>query len=67
MGAGGHGAVPKISIVQMFIHIVRKEGWTALYRGIVPEYAKVIPGVSIAFMTYEFMKRILRPRNDYCD
>eukprot|EP00897_Mesotaenium_endlicherianum_P004328 jgi/Mesen1/3923/ME000209S02935 len=60
-GAGGRPRVYTSGIAGTFMHIVRNEGWRALYRGIVPEYIKVVPGVSIAFMTYEAMKRYLRP------
>ncbi|CAI5952143.1 unnamed protein product [Closterium sp. NIES-65] len=64
-GAGGRQPSQRRTIPQMLAHVVRTEGWRALYRGIVPEYAKVVPGVSIAFMTYEFMKRLLRPRDSF--
>ena len=30
-----------------------------LYAGILPEYYKVVPGVAIAFCTYELMKSML--------
>eukprot|EP00850_Spirogloea_muscicola_P012748 SM000083S22795 [mRNA] locus=s83:507973:509994:- [translate_table: standard] len=63
-GAAGRANVYKPGIGTMFTHIVRTEGWLALYRGIVPEYYKVVPGVSIAFMTYEFMKWLLRNRSE---
>ncbi|CAK9279161.1 unnamed protein product [Sphagnum jensenii] len=43
--------------------IIQQEGLLGLYRGIVPEYYKVIPSISIVFMTYEFMKRILQPQS----
>ena len=33
------------------------EGFRGFYRGIIPEYAKVVPGVSITYATYELMKR----------
>lgn len=59
-GAGGRPAVASRGIPGTFRHIVRTEGWLALYRGIIPEYYKVVPGVSIAFLTYETMKRLLR-------
>ena len=47
------------SYVGAFSDIIRSEGWKGLYSGILPEYYKVIPGVSIAFCTYEIMKRSL--------
>ena len=36
-----------------------QEGLRGLYIGILPEYYKVVPGVAIAFCTYELMKRSL--------
>lgn len=47
------------SYLGAFSDIVKNEGWKGLYSGILPEYYKVIPGVSIAFCTYEIMKRSL--------
>jgi solute carrier family 25 phosphate transporter 23/24/25/41 len=34
-------------------HILAHEGWTGLYRGILPNFMKVIPAVSISFVVYE--------------
>lgn len=34
-------------------------GARAFYRGLMPEYMKVIPGVSIAFCAYEVLKAVL--------
>ena len=39
--------------------IAQREGVRGLYAGILPEYLKVIPGVAIAFCTYELMKATL--------
>lgn len=39
--------------------VVRQQGLRGLYAGIVPEYLKVIPGVAIAFCTYECCKSLL--------
>lgn len=62
-GAGGREKIYKAGLLGTFKEIIRKEGLVGLYRGIIPEYYKVIPSVGIVFMTYEFMKRILRPRS----
>ncbi|XP_024383346.1 uncharacterized protein [Physcomitrium patens] len=62
-GAGGKAKVYKHGLSGTFKEIITKEGLFGLYRGILPEYYKVIPSVGIVFMTYEFMKRILRPRS----
>ncbi|KAM2468050.1 hypothetical protein PS1_009784 [Malus domestica] len=36
----------------------RTEGLRGLYRGIMPEYYKVVPSVGIVFMTYETLKML---------
>ncbi|KAH9291249.1 hypothetical protein KI387_043561, partial [Taxus chinensis] len=61
-GAGGRARVYNSGIVGTFKHIIKTEGWTGLYRGILPEYLKVVPSVGIVFMTYEIMKTILSRR-----
>jgi len=58
-GAGGRARVYKTGISGAFSHIIRTEGLRGLYRGIIPEYYKVVPSVSIVFMTYEMMKKLL--------
>lgn len=57
-GQGG-GAKVYTSYFGAFKHIVQREGMRGLYAGILPEYYKVIPGVAIAFCTYEFAKHTL--------
>ncbi|KAL2932362.1 Mitochondrial substrate carrier family protein B [Bienertia sinuspersici] len=58
-GAGGRARVYKSGILGTFKDIVRSEGLRGLYRGILPEYYKVVPSVGIVFMTYEAMKKLL--------
>ena len=41
----------------VFRAIWASEGLAGFYRGIIPEYAKVVPGVSITYATYELLKR----------
>ncbi|CAO2817144.1 unnamed protein product [Amaranthus hypochondriacus] len=60
-GAGGRALVYNTGIFGTFKHIIRSEGLKGLYRGILPEYYKVVPSVGIVFMTYEMMKKILSP------
>lgn len=36
--------------------IVAKDGFLGLYRGILPNFMKVIPAVSISYVVYEYMK-----------
>ncbi|KAI4306759.1 hypothetical protein L6164_030008 [Bauhinia variegata] len=58
-GAGGRAHVYTTGLLGIFRHIVRTEGLRGLYRGILPEYYKVVPGVGICFMTYETLKMLL--------
>ncbi|RYR46289.1 hypothetical protein Ahy_A07g032024 isoform A [Arachis hypogaea] len=58
-GAGGRARVYTMGLFGMFRHIIRTEGLRGLYRGILPEYYKVVPGVGICFMTYDTLKKLL--------
>uniref|UniRef100_A0AAY4B4Y7 EF-hand domain-containing protein n=1 Tax=Denticeps clupeoides TaxID=299321 RepID=A0AAY4B4Y7_9TELE len=53
------GAGPQLSMVGQFKHIVTHEGVPGLYRGIAPNFLKVIPAVSISYVVYEHMKKAL--------
>ncbi|XVE96945.1 hypothetical protein REPUB_Repub02eG0267900 [Reevesia pubescens] len=58
-GAAGRARVYKTGLVGAFRHIIQSEGLRGLYRGILPEYYKVVPGVGIVFMTYETLRMLL--------
>ncbi|XP_020236328.1 mitochondrial substrate carrier family protein B [Cajanus cajan] len=62
-GAGGRARVYNSSLFGTFRHIIQNEGARGLYRGILPEYYKVVPSVGIVFMTYETLKMLLSPRD----
>lgn len=62
-GAGGRARVYNTGLLGTFRQIVQTEGWARLYRGILPEYLKVVPSVGIVFMTYEIMKVLLTERH----
>lgn len=51
-----HAAVTYGSVIR---GVVAGQGLRGFYVGIIPEYCKVLPGVAIAFMTYEKMKHWL--------
>jgi solute carrier family 25 phosphate transporter 23/24/25/41 len=38
---------------------VREEGMGALFKGLAPNYLKVVPSIAIAFVTYEQVKEVL--------
>lgn len=57
---GQHGKLAKYtSYPDVFRQIYARRGMAGFYSGIVPEYAKVIPGVAVAFCSYEIMKKML--------
>ncbi|KAB5552101.1 hypothetical protein DKX38_009412 [Salix brachista] len=59
-GAGGRACVYTTGLFGAFSHIIKTEGLRGMYRGILPEYYKVVPGVGIVFMTYETLKMLLQ-------
>lgn len=47
---------PQLSMGGLFRKIIAKEGFLGLYRGIAPNFLKVLPAVSISYVVYEKMK-----------
>ncbi|CAI5455728.1 unnamed protein product [Caenorhabditis angaria] len=47
------------TMVGQFQHILKNEGFTGLYRGITPNFMKVIPAVSISYVVYEKTRKHL--------
>lgn len=43
----------------VFRTIIEKEGVLGLYRGITPNFIKVMPAVSISYVVYEYSSRLL--------
>ncbi|KAG5840761.1 calcium-binding mitochondrial carrier protein SCaMC-2-A [Anguilla anguilla] len=56
------GGGPQMTMSGLFKHIVRTEGASGLYRGLAPNFMKVIPAVSISYVVYEHAKRTLGVR-----
>ncbi|XP_044531849.1 calcium-binding mitochondrial carrier protein SCaMC-1 [Gracilinanus agilis] len=50
---------PQLNMIDLFKKIVTKEGIFGLYRGILPNFMKVLPAVSISYVVYEKMKQNL--------
>jgi len=46
----------KQGFVQLARSIVKRDGFTGLYRGIAPNFLKVLPAVSISYVIYERAK-----------
>jgi solute carrier family 25 phosphate transporter 23/24/25/41 len=49
----------QLSMTGVFRHILQTEGPTGLYRGLGPNFLKVIPAVSISYVVYEHIKTSL--------
>uniref|UniRef100_A0A8D3BKC6 EF-hand domain-containing protein n=1 Tax=Scophthalmus maximus TaxID=52904 RepID=A0A8D3BKC6_SCOMX len=49
-------ATDQPSMSSLMKKIVAKDGFFGLYRGILPNFMKVIPAVSISYVVYEYMK-----------
>ncbi|KDD76091.1 hypothetical protein H632_c360p1 [Helicosporidium sp. ATCC 50920] len=54
----GH-AIAYRGMVDCFVRTVREEGVSALFKGLVPNYYKVVPSIAIAFVSYEQVKELL--------
>ncbi|XP_054567614.1 calcium-binding mitochondrial carrier protein SCaMC-1 [Eptesicus fuscus] len=50
---------PQLNMVGLFRRIISKEGVPGLYRGITPNFMKVLPAVGISYAVYENMKQTL--------
>ncbi|XP_056131828.1 mitochondrial adenyl nucleotide antiporter SLC25A24-like [Lampris incognitus] len=46
----------QLTMNRMVKKILEKEGFFGLYRGILPNFMKVIPAVSISYVVYEYMR-----------
>ncbi|KAF3819565.1 hypothetical protein GH733_015074 [Mirounga leonina] len=51
-----------MNMVGLFRRIISKEGIPGLYRGITPNFMKVLPAVGISYVVYENMKQTLGDR-----
>uniref|UniRef100_A0A8P4KM38 EF-hand domain-containing protein n=1 Tax=Dicentrarchus labrax TaxID=13489 RepID=A0A8P4KM38_DICLA len=49
-------ATDQSSMSTLIKKIIAKDGFFGLYRGILPNFMKVIPAVSISYVVYEYMK-----------
>ncbi len=47
------------TMVGLFKSILNNEGPRGLYRGITPNFMKVIPAVSISYVVYEHVRKFL--------
>ena len=48
-----------LGMVETLRTIIREEGPRGLYRGLLPNFLKVIPAVSIGYVVYERLKSVL--------
>lgn len=53
------GAKSTDTMSTLFIKIFKKEGIFGLYRGLAPNFMKVIPAVGISYVVYEKVRKQL--------
>lgn len=63
----GRSAPAPATYAAVVRQVVAAGGLRGLYAGIIPEYMKVIPGVAIAFATYELAKKTLHVQTNSTD
>ena len=51
--------VEQTHFIGLFRYTWRTEGFTGLYRGLVPNFCKVVPAVSISYLVYERTREYL--------
>ena len=56
---GGDGQKTPQTMTSTFRRIIQQEGLAGLYRGITPNFIKVLPAVSISYVVYEYSSRAL--------
>ncbi|XP_072310216.1 calcium-binding mitochondrial carrier protein SCaMC-2-B isoform X2 [Eucyclogobius newberryi] len=59
MQAQATGGGPQMNMTTLFKHILKTEGALGLYRGLAPNFMKVIPSVCISYVVYEHIKKTL--------
>ncbi|XP_055018304.1 calcium-binding mitochondrial carrier protein SCaMC-2-B-like isoform X2 [Boleophthalmus pectinirostris] len=59
MQAQATGGGPQMTMTTLFKHVLKTEGALGLYRGLAPNFMKVIPSVSISYVVYEYLKKTL--------
>lgn len=40
--------------------IYREEGWRSFYRGLLPNYLKMVPAISVSFVVYEWVQSVIQ-------
>lgn len=59
IAAGTNMNNPEHSMIGTVQQILKREGPLGLYRGITPNFIKVLPAVSISYVVYEYSSRAL--------
>lgn len=47
-------------VINAFTRMYREEGWRSFYRGLLPNYLKMVPAISVSFVIYESMQSFLQ-------
>ncbi|MCO5601773.1 hypothetical protein L7F22_055898 [Adiantum nelumboides] len=59
----GVSTTSHLGVLATLRHIGRTEGYRGLFRGIGPDYLRVVPTTAIMFTTFEFVRVLLRPQH----
>lgn len=57
--SAGDGVVIEKTMSYLIVETFQTEGLLGFYRGILPNFLKVVPAVSISYVVYENCKRML--------
>uniref|UniRef100_K3X5K1 Uncharacterized protein n=1 Tax=Globisporangium ultimum (strain ATCC 200006 / CBS 805.95 / DAOM BR144) TaxID=431595 RepID=K3X5K1_GLOUD len=59
----GQGGAPIIykNAVDCYIKLLKNEGWTVYYRGLLPTLVRAMPNMGVQFATYDVLKAFLVP------
>jgi len=55
----GQGHPSYTGTLNAVVTVWKNETWRGFYKGLIPNYLKVVPAISISFVTYEYTKKFL--------
>ena len=61
MKADEHGKMPYTGTFDCIVKTVRREGISAVYKGLVPTTARQVPLNMVRFVSVEYFRRVLEP------
>ena len=52
-------AIDSVNMLTLVKTIYKKEGLSGFYRGMLPNYLKVVPAIAVSFVTFEAVRGLL--------